>query len=297
MTYFGASSGYYMTFMGKTGSVSPSEMLHRANTSPGQAAVIFYGRGDSLRDEDAMAAIEAARAGSLRIVVITDTDAQRDFVLSLGYGDAVAGSVSLDEIKRREPLFDWPETMPELPEPENPLFKEAVRLMNENTLKPIGRAIGKLLRSADNPLGQPDIIIERAHADSLFASVMMVKPHTGAVIYCGDMSKRRYSFYAPQVWMRQRSILMPTAAILGTHLCNAAEVIHLNRMISSDAVTVPEPFLGDWDDIAGLHQAMWENRLPEVTGGAVKAVVNHALPRAGLKNYDDLLAAWGLATT
>lgn len=297
LTYFGASSGYYMTFMGKTGNASPSEMLRRANTAPGQAAVIFYGRAGTLRDDEAMAAIEAARAGSLRIVVITDTDAQRDFVLSLGYGDAVAGAVSLHEIKRREPLFDWPETMPELPAPESAEFKEAVRLMNENTLKPIGRAIGKLLRSSDNPLGQPDIIIERAHTDSLFASVMMVKPHTGAVIYCGEMSKRRYSFYAPQVWMRQRSILMPSAAILGTHLCNAAEVIHLNSMISSDAVTVPEPYLGDWGEIARLHQAMWENRLPEVTGGAVKAVVNHALPRAGLNNYDDLLAAWCVAKT
>ena len=295
LTYFGASSGYYMTFIGKRGSCAPSQMLRRASVRPGQAAVIFYGRAGGQRDEDAMAAIEAARASSLRIVVITDTDSQRDFVLSLGYGDAVTGAVSLDEIRRREPHFDWPDTMPELPAPESPEFKEAVRLMNENTLKPIGRSIGKLLRSSDNPMGQPDIVMERPHTDSLFASVMMVKPHTGVVLYCGEMTGRRYSFYAPQVWMRQRSILMPGAAILGTHLCNAAEVIRLNRMISSGAVEVPEPYLGDWDETASLHQAMWENRLPEATGGAVKAVINHALPGAGLKSLDELLAAWGLA--
>ena len=81
--------------------------------------------------------------------------------------------------------------MPELPAPESEAFKEAVRLMNENTLKPIGKAIGKLLRSEDNPRGQPDIVIERAHTDSLFASTMLVKPHTGVVIYCGDMCGRR----------------------------------------------------------------------------------------------------------
>jgi len=63
----------------------------------------------------------------------------------------------------------------------------AVRLMNELTLKPIGSAVGKLLRSGDKPRGQPDIIIERAHRDSLFASTMLVKPHTGIVIYSGDM--------------------------------------------------------------------------------------------------------------
>jgi acrylyl-CoA reductase (NADPH)/3-hydroxypropionyl-CoA dehydratase/3-hydroxypropionyl-CoA synthetase len=294
LTYFGASSGYYMTFMGKRGSAAPSEMLRRVGATPGQAAVIFYGNSDSQRDGEAMAVIEAARTSSLRIVVVTDTDAQRDFVLSLGYGDAVTGAVSLDEIRRREPRFDWPETMPELPAPESSQFKEAVRLMSENTLKPIGSAIGRLLRSSDNPVGQPDIIVERSHRDSLFASVMMVKPHTGIVIYCGDMSHRRYSFYAPQVWMRQRSILMPSASILGTHLCNAAEVIKLNRMISSGAVSVPEPYLGDWDDTAQLHQAMWENRLPEATGGAVKAVINHALPRSGLRERDELLGAWSL---
>jgi acrylyl-CoA reductase (NADPH)/3-hydroxypropionyl-CoA dehydratase/3-hydroxypropionyl-CoA synthetase len=164
--------------------------------------------------------------------------------------------------------------------------------MNDNTLKPIGKAIGKFLRSADNPKGQPDIVVERAHTDSLFASTMLVKAHTGKVIYCDEMEGRRYSFYAPQVWMRQRSILMPTATILGTHLCNAAEVLGLNQMIDAGAAKVPEPYLGEWDDIARLHQAMWENCLPEVTEGSVKTVINHALPMKGLKNMDELLAAW-----
>ncbi|MEH6549600.1 MAG: AMP-binding protein [Pseudomonadales bacterium] len=292
LTYFGASSGYYMTFMGKPGSRSAREMLNKAKATPGQATVIFYGSRSGQRDDDALAAIESGRASSLRIVVVTDTDAERDFIMSLGFGDAVLGAVSLAEVKRREPTFEWPDTMPELPAPESADFKECVRLMNENTLKPIGKAIGKLLRSEDNPRGQPDIIIERAHVDSLFASTMLVKPHTGKVIYCGDMSDRRYSFYAPQVWMRQRSILMPTASILGTHLCNAAEVLGLNQMIDSGAVNVPEPYLGPWDDAARLHQAMWENRLPEVTQGAVKTVINHALPMTGLKTMDELLAAW-----
>jgi acrylyl-CoA reductase (NADPH)/3-hydroxypropionyl-CoA dehydratase/3-hydroxypropionyl-CoA synthetase len=85
---------------------------------------------------------------------------------------------------------------------------------------------------------------------------------------------------------------MPTATILGTHLCNAAEVLGLNQMIDAGAAKVPEPYLGEWDDIARLHQAMWENCLPEVTEGAVKTVINHALPMKGLKNMDELLAAW-----
>lgn len=298
ITFFGASSGYHMTFMGKPGSALPADMLRRANARPGEAAVIFYGSGTAARDDLALAAIEAGRTSSLRMVVITDTDAERDFILSLGFGDAIIGAISLDEVHRREPDFDWPDTMPDLPDPEKATeaFKEAVRLMNENTLKPIGKAVGKLLRSADNPRGQPDIIFERAHTDSLFASTMMVKPYVGRVIFAGDMGGRRYSFYAPQVWMRQRRILMPTAAIVGTHLCSAAEVIGLNRMIDAGAVQVPKTFLGDWDTLPALHQAMWENRLPEAIGGLSNAVANHALPMAGLKSADELWAAWSNST-
>ncbi|MCW2237522.1 AMP-binding protein [Azospirillum canadense] len=299
LTFFGASSGYHMTFLGKPGSAAPAEMLRRARLRPGEAVLVFYGAGAvGLRDDMALSAIEAARESGARICVVTDQDSERDFVLSLGYGEALAGAVSLAEIKRRVPHFVWPDTMPDLPDPqrETAAFKEAVRLFTEETFKPLGQAVGRILRSADNPRGMPDLVVERARRDTLAVSTMIVKPHTGRVVYCGDMAPdgqpRRYSFYAPQVWMRQRRILMPTAAIIGTHLSNAAEIAGLNRVIASGAVRVPTTYLGAWDELPTLHQAMWENRLPEATGGAAKAVVNHALPEAGLTSRDELLIAW-----
>jgi acrylyl-CoA reductase (NADPH)/3-hydroxypropionyl-CoA dehydratase/3-hydroxypropionyl-CoA synthetase len=121
---------------------------------------------------------------------------------------------------------------------------------------------------------------------------MLVKPGTGRVVYAGEMGGRRYSFYAPQVWMRQRRILMPSAEIIGSHLSNAADVARLNRMIDAGMVGVDAPYLGAWSELPEIHQAMWENRLPEHTGGAAKAVVNHALPQPGLKTRNDLFAAW-----
>ncbi|MCB1760946.1 MAG: AMP-binding protein [Gammaproteobacteria bacterium] len=295
MTFFGASSGYHMTFIGKPGTVPAADMLARARTRPGENALIFYGSGDDERDMTALTAIEAAREAGLRIVVVTDTGAERDFVLSLGIGDAIRGVVSLAEVKRRVPEFEWMETMPALPDPMSDAFKEAVRLMNDNSLKPLGSAVARFLRSADNPRGQPDLIIERAGTDSLALSTMLVKANTGRVVYIGDMEGRRYSFYAPQVWMRQRAILMPTSAIIGSHLNNAAEIAALNAMIDAGSVRVPEPYLGAWRDLPTLHQAMWENRLIEATGGAAKAVVNHALPEAGLKSRDALYIAWDAA--
>jgi len=295
LTFFGASAGYHMTFLGKPGSAEPAEMLRRARLKPGETVLVFYGAGAvGLRDDMALSAIEAAREAGARVCVVTDQDAERDFVLSLGYGEALAGAVSLAEIRRRVPHFVWPDTMPDLPDPqkETAAFKEAVRLMTEETFKPLGQAVGRILRSADNPRGMPDVVVERARRDTLFVSTMLVKPSTGRVVYCGDMAGRRYSFYAPQVWMRQRRILMPTASIIGTHLSNAAEIAGLNRVIASGAVKVPATHLGEWETLPALHQAMWENRLPEATGGASKAVVNHALPEPGLKSRDELLIAW-----
>jgi acrylyl-CoA reductase (NADPH)/3-hydroxypropionyl-CoA dehydratase/3-hydroxypropionyl-CoA synthetase len=246
---------------------------------------------------EALTTIESAREIGLSIVVVVDNDAERDFILSLGFGDAIKGAVSLAEIARRDPQFAWMDPMPQLPDPESDDFKEAVRLMNENSLKPLGRSVAKLLSSADNPRGQPDLIVERAHCDSLALSTMLVKANTGCVLYCGDMGGRRYSFYAPQVWMRQRRILMPTAAIIGTHLSNAAEIAELNSMIDAGAVHVPAIHLGAWDTLPTLHQAMWENRMPEVTDGAAKAVVNHALPEEGLTTRDGLYTAWAANAT
>ncbi|HYH39818.1 MAG TPA: AMP-binding protein [Azospirillum sp.] len=295
LTFFGASSGYHMTFIGKPGAAEPADMLRRARLRPGEAVLVFYGAGArGLRDDMALAAIEAAREAGARVCVVADQDSERDFVLSLGYGEALAGAVSLAEIARRVPHFRWPETMPDLPDPqaETAAFKEAVRLFTEETFKPLGQAVGRILRSADNPRGMPDVVVERARRDTLAVSTMLVKPHTGRVVFCGDMGGKRYSFYAPQVWMRQRRILMPTAAIIGTHLSNAAEIAGLNRVIASGVVRVPDTHLGAWDSLPTLHQAMWENRLPEATGGAAKAVVNHALPEAGLKSRDELLIAW-----
>ncbi len=294
MTFYGASSGYHMTFVGKPGAADAGDMLFRAGVRPGEAVVVFYGQGGDACDRAALAAIEAAREAGARIVVVTDDDSERDFVMSLGFGDAVPGALSLAEIARRAPQFDWPATMPDLPDPqrETAAFKAVVRDFTETVFKPLGTAIGGLLRSADNPRGMPDIVVERATRDSLAVSTMLVKPNTGRVVYAGDMGGRRYSFYAPQLWMRQRRIVMPTAEIRGTHLCNAAEVAGLNRMIDAGMVSVDAPYFGAWPELPEMHQAMWKNRLPEYSGGHAKAVVNHALPEAGLKGRDALFAAW-----
>ncbi len=179
--------------------------------------------------------------------------------------------------------------MPRLPDAKSDIeaFKTAVRDYQDRVIKPFGSAVGSILRSADNPRGAPDLILERAAQDTLGVSTSLVKPFTGRVVFCEDLSGYRFTFYAPQVWTRQRRILMPTASILGTHLCNAFEVARMNDMIAAGLLEVTEPQVVPWDGLPEAHQAMWENRHAGAT-----YVLNHALPVPGLRSRTALLEAW-----
>jgi acrylyl-CoA reductase (NADPH)/3-hydroxypropionyl-CoA dehydratase/3-hydroxypropionyl-CoA synthetase len=107
-------------------------------------------------------------------------------------------------------------------------------------------------------------------------------------VYCESMQGRRYTFYAPQVWMRQRRIIMPTATIAGTHLCNAFEVARMNDMIAAGQLEVSPPTVVPWNELPTAHQSMWDN-----THAGANYVVNHALPRTGLRSRDELFQEWG----
>ena len=292
IAFYGASSGYLLSFVGKPGRVPPAEMLRRANARGGEAVLLYYGVGDStaLVDADGLEMIEALREFGLRTVVATRTDAQREFVLSLGFEDALAGVVALEDIQRRHgEHFHWPSTMPRLVDARRDIetFRQSVRDFQDRSLKPFGAAVGALLRSADNPRGAPDIVLERAGHDALGVSTALVKPFTGRVVYAEDMHHRRYAFYAPQVWTRQRRVLMPTASILGTHLCNAFEVTRMNDMIAAGLLEVTPPTVVPWHGLPAAHQAMWDN-----THTGATYLVNHALPAMGLDSRDALFEAW-----
>lgn len=293
LTFFGASAGYHFTFMGKTGSIQPEEILKRAQLQPGENVLIFYGTKDeSILDEKGLECIEAARELRARIVVCTMHDSQREFVRSMGFGESILGIFSVDELKHRKGhRFVWPKTMPPLPNPktEPKAFKEAVRWYQEFVFKPFASHVGPLFKSLSDARGNPDLIIERADQDTLALSSMLIKPYTGRVVYFEDMSKKRYSFYAPQVWMRQRRIYMPTANIWGTHLSNSYEIQKLNQLIDAGFIQISEPLVIDFEDLPKGHQEMWENR-----HRAGNYILNHALPQLGLKTKDELYQAWSI---
>ncbi len=294
LTFFGASSGYRFSFMGKPGGAKVTDMLGRAELRAGKALLVIYGPGaeDGIVDPVAVEAIEVGCALGARVAVLADTISQREFVTSLGFGTQLKGVVSLEELARRfGEDFDPPGPQKVLPDPftDSADFKEAVRAFSDRTLKPVGSAIAPLLRSTLDKRGLPDVVFERRARDTLPLSTALVKPNLGRVVYAEDLTGRRFSFYAPQVWMRQRRILMPTAEIRGTHLNTAREFAEVQERIASGMYDVVTPTAVPLEQIHEAHQAMWENEHAGAT-----YVATHGLPRAGLKTKDELYRAWAI---
>ena len=294
LTFYGASSGYRFSFMGKRGSSTPAAIFERVGLRAGNTLLVVYGPGavDGVVDPVAIEAIEVGCSLGAQVAVLADTGAQREFVTSLGFGARLTGVVSIDAIARKlGDEFDAPGPFPTLPDPftESDAFKEAVREFSDRTLKPIGSAIAPLLRNTLDKRGLPDVVFERAGRDGLGLATALVKPNVGCVVYAEELAGRRLSFYAPQVWMRQRRIVMPSAEIRGTHLNTAREFAEMQERIAGGMIDVIPPVNVSLPEIAEAHQAMWENR-----HAGANYVATHGLPRSGLKTRDELYRAWAI---
>jgi acrylyl-CoA reductase (NADPH)/3-hydroxypropionyl-CoA dehydratase/3-hydroxypropionyl-CoA synthetase len=287
LTFFGASTGYEMAFLGKGGKSTPDEVYDRTNLRPGQGVMIWYGTPDRVtgtEDDVGEAAIESALDNLARVAVVTATDAQAEHVES-EYD--VEGTVSIETLAEEDDGFEFVDSLPELPPPESPDLLPTVGAYSNKMFKPLGKAVGGLLRTPNNPRGNPDVVFERAGQNTLGVSTMLCAPFKGEVVYSEDMSGQRYSFYAPQVWMRQRRIIMPTTEIFGTHMKDPHEVMKLHEEIEQGTVDVPKTHLSAWEDTPSVHEDMWNNEHKEGS-----YVINHALPDSGLDSKEDLLDAW-----
>jgi enoyl-CoA hydratase/carnithine racemase/NADPH:quinone reductase-like Zn-dependent oxidoreductase len=277
LVFYGATSGYTLAFLGKPGAAPAGEMLRRAGLRPMDGVLIYYGadHGDPVGDE----AIATARAAAARVVVATRTDAEAARVKSTG----VHGVVSLETLARAGG-FAWPDAMPDYDtEP------EAYRRYQDATLKPFGQAVGRLLATADNPRGNPDVIVERAGRDMLGVSTFLARPFTGRVVYVEDTAGQRLSFYAPNVWMHEKRILFPGFAILGSHLSNAHQAEEVVRLIDGGALPIHAPAIHDWGELAEIHQGMHENR----HRGTLTVRVGAGRALDGARRAREIYEGWG----
>jgi enoyl-CoA hydratase/carnithine racemase/NADPH:quinone reductase-like Zn-dependent oxidoreductase len=256
IVFYGATSGYTLTLLGKGGEASAADMYSRVDLRPQQGVLVYYGLtttgpSDALADPTAEAAIETALTLGARVVAATRTDAQAAHLKRIG---ALAGTVSLETLGRARG-FVWPEAMPDYD-----TDGDGYRGYQDATLKPFGQAIGRLLATSDNPRGYPDLIVERAGQDTLGTSTFIARPFTGAVVYLEPTAGRRLSFYAPNVWMHEKRVLFPSFAILGSHLSNAHQADSCVRLIDAGALGIHRPAVHAWDELAEANQALYENR-------------------------------------
>ncbi|THB73311.1 MAG: acetyl-CoA synthetase [Gammaproteobacteria bacterium] len=291
IAFHNATTGYNMTFVGKPGRVSALEMLNRADIIPGDSVVVYYGDGKTIQDITGLETIEILRESGARVVVITETREQCSYVNSMGFGESIVGIFSLENLAIENQDFQWFSGMPVLPDPmiNANKFRDGIRQFTSKTYLPVAKKVGSFFGDSKFKV---DVVIERAHKDSLAVSSMLVKPLTGRVIYLGDMGGKRYSFYAPQVSIQQRTIIMPSATIIGTNLCNVNELNALNRMIDAGWVDFPEVYLAPWEQAPGLHQSIMDNNLSKTVRNAVKTVLNHALPAKNISTVEELLLNW-----
>src|SRR2546430_474267 len=186
-----------------------------------------------------------------RVVAATRTDAEAALLKRVR---GRAGAVGLETLGRARG-FVWPDAMPDYD-----TDPEAYRRYQDATLKPFGQAVGRLLATADNPRGYPDVVVERAGQDTLGTSTFLARPFTGAVVFVEPSEGRRFSFYAPNVWMHGKRVLFTTFAVLGSHLSNAHQAQECARPVDAGALAVHSPEVHAWDDLAEANHTLHENR-------------------------------------
>ena len=285
IVFYGATSGYTLTLIGKPGRASATEMFARVDLRPQQGVLVYHGLtatglSDAPGDPTAEEAVESALALRARVVAVTRTDAQAAHLKRIG---GLAGTVSLETLGRARG-FVWPEAMPDYD-----TDAEGYRRYQDATLKPFGLAVGRLLATADNPRGYPDVIVERAGQDTLGTSTFVARPFTGAVVYLEPTEGRRLSFYAPNVWMHEKRVLFPSFAVLGSHLSNAHQAETCVRLIEAGALTVHRPAVHAWEELAEANQALYENRHSGTMTIRVGATASLDAARTARQLYE----AWG----
>jgi enoyl-CoA hydratase/carnithine racemase/NADPH:quinone reductase-like Zn-dependent oxidoreductase len=280
LVFYGATSGYTLAFVGKPGSAAAADMLARADLRPNQGVLVYYGTGGAGDDEVGAEAIEAALATGARVAVATRLDAEAARVKAV---HKVGGVVSLETLGR-SPGFRWPDAMPDYD-----TDPAGYRQYQDATLKPFGQAVGRILATPDNPRGNPDLVVERAGQDTLGVSTFLARPFTGRVVYVEVTRDRRFSFYAPNVWMHEKRILFPTFSILGSHLSNAHQAEEVVRLLDAGALAVHPPTVRDWDDLATAHQDIAENRHT----GTIAIRVGGRPALDGARTTREVYEAWG----
>ena len=180
LVFYGATSGYTLTFLGKPGD-APARARCCARAGPPAprracSSTTAWARRARRRSGRRRRASRAALAAGARVVVAVRAPTRQAARVQAGAprarrrqpGDAGArGAASAGRTRC----------------PTTTRTPTAIARTRTRTLKPFGQAVGRLLATPDNPRGNPDLVVERAGQDTLGVSTFLARPFTGVVVY------------------------------------------------------------------------------------------------------------------
>ena len=285
LTFYGAFSGYNLTFMGKDVESSPEEMFGKVDMKAGDNVLIYYGTGlksGETVDANGLAAIKEAQARGARIVVATQNEAQEVYLRGSGIGKIV-GIISVESMEK-DGKFKMPKQTPDFDSIQDPEKRHRTQVeFDETILKEFGKRVRNLLGS------DPDIVVERANQNTLGLSTFIVKKFTGRVVYFENMKGRRYNGYAPTIWMNQRKVFTPGFNIISTHLGNPAQALDLlNRLGTKVLEPAKVEMVQDPDELPAAYERMHHGEKVGTTA------VNYGTPDLSVRTDRELDRSFGV---
>ena len=175
LVFYGATSGYTLTFLGKPGAAPAGEMLRRAGLRPHHGVLVYYGAARRRRPGGRRRDQRPPLHAGARVVVATRTDAEAARVKA---AHRVAGRRQPGDAgaRRQLPLAGRDAGLRRGP-------RRLSRVPGRARSSRSARRSGALLATPDNPRGNPDLIVERAGQDTLGISTFLARPFTGVVVY------------------------------------------------------------------------------------------------------------------
>ncbi|UPK34488.1 crotonyl-CoA carboxylase/reductase [Bradyrhizobium sp. 186] len=197
----------------------------------------------------------AAASGASAIGIVSDSS-KTEYVMALG----ASGVINRND-------FNCWGAIPTVNSPQyNNWIKEARRF---------GKAIWDITGKRD-----VDIVLEHPGEQTFPVSILIVK-RGGMVVFCGATTGPNITFDARYVWMRQKRIQ-------GSHFANLKQASAANRFVLDRRIAPCISEVFPWDEIARAHTKMWKNQHKP---GNMAVLVN--APRAGLRNFEDIVKAAG----
>jgi crotonyl-CoA carboxylase/reductase len=196
-----------------------------------------------------------AASGANAIGVISD-ETKRQYVLDIGAKGVV----------NRKDFACWGQ-MPKVNTPEYDTWVKEARKF--------GKAIWEITGKRD-----PDIVFEHPGEQTFPVSCLVVK-RGGMVVFCAGTTGYNLTFDARYVWMRQKRIQ-------GSHFAHLKQASAANQFVLDRRIDPCTSEVFAWENIPLAHQMMWKNQHKP---GNMAVLVN--APRAGLRNFEDVLEAAG----